>query len=62
MVQVRKNTTTYREEVNPYAACGWFGQNKMIWKKLKMSKTLAYWYSSDSIYQKLSNEFQHYRV
>ena len=33
MVQVRKNTTTYREEVNPYAAGGWFGQNKMMWKK-----------------------------
>ena len=38
------------------------GQYKMMQKKLKLTETLAHWYSSERTQQKLSNEYQHDRV
>ena len=46
----------------PYAGGGLFYQYKMMQKTLKMTETLANWYSSESTQQELSNEYQHDRV
>ena len=43
--------------LNVYAAGGLFGQYKLVQKICKMTETLAYGYSSESI-----NEYQHDRV
>ena len=45
--------------INPHAAGGLFGQNRMLQKSLKMTETLAHGASTESTQQELSNEYQH---
>ena len=47
---------------NPYAASGYFNQNKMMKKSWNMTETFSYGYSSEGTLQELSNEYQHDRV
>ena len=48
--------------INPYAAGGYFVQYKILQNTLKMTETLAYWYSSESTQRDLFNEYQYDRI
>ena len=49
--------------INPYAAGGLFGQNKMMQKTWKNDwNPVAHGYSSESAQRELSYEYQHDRV